>query len=246
MLSGWRGMLFAALAASIFWWAVGYSPDNQYNQYAHQQTLQFFADVSSTNGLLVVFTAVLAGVAVLTYFTLKEQADIMAGTLKQMGEDTQLARAQLRASLELEGICFQKDPQNPDGRWAIVLQLRNFGQTPARIIGAKIEKHIGPRKDDSSVFVLSANADETAAGYRLASDAFHTLRIECNEIGGGIDGWNGARRVRAMAYVWGRIEYTDIFDEAWYIAFQAMGDFGEIATMELCRVGNDAGRLKNG
>jgi hypothetical protein len=158
-------------------------------------------------------------------------------------EQSKTTRAQLRSYVDFERIHFTKDKNNPTSPWTIHIVVKNFGQTPCRLLGAKVEYSIGANRDDTIAFPFSERA-EAHPTTRIPPDHFQTIQIQCAEVGLGVEGWQQARREGKLAFVWGRIEYIDVFDAGWYLAFQAYCPFGEITAFGYCAAGNDFGPLK--
>ena len=153
-----------------------------------------------------------------------------------------VAFRQLRAYVDIESARLARNPHDANGPWSILIQVKNFGQTPAQIVAAKFEKQLGPRRNETVIFPFTQNAeDHPSPGVRIAPGHFHTVAIQCQEIGVGQAGWTARSLAHHKTYVWGRLEYVDAFSFRRFIRFQMYYDFDEMEQFALCESGNSEG-----
>src|ERR1700733_4963591 len=158
-LRGWRGTAVAAWSVVLFMWAIGYGPNQESNNSTPHCALNDVLAGISPEGVIAIFTVVLAVVGWLTYITFNRQGDIMQSTLAQMKVDAStraseanrqfgLLKAQIRLASDqlnathrpkiiVHSISLPMDfsPHNPDDMHIGASMLYfNIGSSPANII----------------------------------------------------------------------------------------------------------------
>lgn len=181
---------------------------------------------------------VAAGAAKDAAIVAKIQAGTAEATLRVL-QDT--AEKELRAYIFVNEATFQMEP---DGRWAILIKLRNSGQTPAYDVRAVVERDFAAPRNEASVFPLTDEADIFPT-FTFAPQSPHTIHLPCDEppldIARGQDGWYAISQSDMRAYVWGRIDYST-FGKPHWTTFQMVNYFSNVASFSFCAAGNDSSR----
>jgi hypothetical protein len=169
--------------------------------------------------------------------TAKTQAETARGTLVTM-QDT--AERQLRAYVFIDDAKFEHAP-SPPHLWRIILVIKNFGQTPAYDVIARIDRDITARRPDDALIQFSNNAT-TYPRTTVAPQKWAAIQIPCDQpfcrLAHGEDGWAAATKSGNYAYLWGRIDYVTLGKPRW-ITFQMQCHFGQITNFGYSLNGND-------
>jgi hypothetical protein len=170
----------------------------------------------------------------------KEAARAAGESAKAARDTVELARKtaerELRAYVMVDTVAFFQ-PDGPDGRTYIHVELKNFGQTPCYrgelIAGADVclTKPLD--------FVIPL--DEKSERYpevTMAPGHLHIIHIERSEEVTGK--WHSLNDSGKTAYVWGRLIYQDAFDNKHVTEFQLFNPFFNALNFAFCKVGNTA------
>jgi hypothetical protein len=185
------------------------------------------------------------------------QAIFMSRTLREVREATKVsqdlaksardsadiadrtAKNQLKAYMAID-IAHFEPPRDTASPWYIHVAVKNFGQTPASSLIVKTEYKIAPQENGHPVFPLSINAQTHPKAY-FAPGHQQTVRIHCPEMGiGGNQKWDEFGHANYKAYLWGRIDYIDCFEEPRFLTFQMLCHFGQVTGFAQCAVGNES------
>jgi len=151
------------------------------------------------------------------------------------------ARRQLRAYVDIESAEYGKNPDDETAPWNILLTVRNFGQTPAREVIITIDTAVGTQKNDRIVFQLSASADKQPPT-RIPPSHWITVSAPPG-IAPGLAGFDAATQANQCSYIWGRIEYLDVFGTKSWLTFQMVCSFHGVGSFVYCPAGNGDGTL---
>jgi hypothetical protein len=184
---------------------------NQSNPAPEQTHQQNPSGKSDNESLLVWFTGLLAFVGLLQVGALVWQVVVLNRTLHQMREGTQ---KQLRAYM-LVARCqlVLEPPNNPEAQ----VIVKNFGQTPAH----KIQQWIGispgayPRTSGLTSPKIYTPASENSIGPQETQMSTTRLKMPLPEQVIPILG-----TTKLTFYVYGEIEYTDVFGHRWNTKYQ--------------------------
>jgi hypothetical protein len=150
-------------------------------------------------------------------------------------------KRQLRAYVMIEKVFLEAEP-NPPNNWAIHIEIKNFGQTPAYGVIVTSEYELTDPKGDELIFLITTAAQKHARTIMGPSKVL-TLRLPCNVIPcyltNGTFGFTQMSNAGKRAYVWGRIDYTT-FDEHRWLTFQMVCHMGQVTAFGFCEAGNDA------
>jgi hypothetical protein len=221
MLKGWRGIVVVAFSITLFWWAIGYAPNQELDKGSRGEAQEFFVDLTSAASLTCIFTAVLAGVGVFTWLTFNRQAGIMDATLKQMQRDAADRSTEFNCQFELiarnaisaeamERAYVFVGPLKVEATGAsdemrtgtrVFLVAQNFGKTPAIIKAVHAE--VADVLPESAIYTKEPKWPQD---YVLGAGQREPAPDEPDETG--LYFWSKSPNVQ---YFFGYVKYTDIF-----------------------------------
>lgn len=143
---------------------------------------------------------------------------------EQMAEARESAERQLRAYVFVDTAHFAR-PETEDGDarpWPIHIVIKNFGQTPAFNLTIKAARGIDLDAANSRALEIPSGADISPC-VAVAPNHITTMRLAGLE--NGIIDWREAARLRQKAYLWGRIDYFDVFGHSHFTTFQMVCAF---------------------
>jgi hypothetical protein len=143
------------------------------------------------------------------------------------------AERQLRAYVMLDRASIKS---TATGQHYIDLAFKNWGKTPAHNGVVKFESDVCALKEKDLIIPLTDKA-ETMSNLVFAPGHQQTIHINKNEISW--TNWQNGGWGMAV-YVWGRLNYTDAFDEPRFTTFQLVHTFTEVEEFAVCANGNEA------
>ena len=237
--SGWFAAGLCILVGFVF--VVGWSSAQPHHREAvncaanctdNQKTQDVAAQIVATyTKLLAWFTAVLAlstiGLWSVSYLSLRHA--------------NKTTKRQLRAYVMIEGAVLEAEPNLPND-WAIHVQVKNFGQTPAYGVAITTEYELADPKPTEAIFPITAAAIKHARTI-MGPNKIHVLRLPCDNtrcyLTNGTFGFSRISSAGKKVYVWGRIDYMT-FDEHRWLTFQLVCHMGQVTAFSFSEAGNDA------
>jgi hypothetical protein len=130
----------------------------------------------------------------------------------------------------------------PDQYWAIVLQVKNFGQTPAYGVSIVTDYALTDPIQPNAILPIAASAEKHARTI-MGPGKIHVVRLPCSVtrclLTNGEFGFAKMSEAGNKVYVWGRIDYMT-FDEHRWLTFQLVCHMGQVTSFSFCEAGNDA------
>jgi hypothetical protein len=150
------------------------------------------------------------------------------------------AMRQLRAYVLVKEATFVEPPEV--GRpWEVNLTLENYGQTPAYDATVRLSRELEPAKPSDAVLTLGADV-KPLGQLPIPPRNPQIIRNTCAEWHSELIRWNDIARNKREAYIWGRVDYSDIDGNPCFTRFQMVNRFGATLSFSFCEKGNETDR----
>jgi hypothetical protein len=143
---------------------------------------------------------------------------------EQIAEARKSSERQLRAYVFVDEAHFAR-PETEDGDarpWLIHVVIKNFGQTPAFNLTIKAARGIDLNAANSKALEIPSDADISPC---VAVAPNHVTTMRLGGLENGVIDWRQAARLRQKVYLWGRVDYFDVFGHPHFTAFQMVCAF---------------------
>lgn len=155
----------------------------------------------------------------------------------QIAETRRSAERQQRAYVLIETSEFgvPKTAGGNEEPWYVHIVFKNFGQTPAHFSVVKAMLALGTPKPVDTLLELTSEATVYSEA-TIPPGNTHTVRVRC--LDNGLADYLARRATGDHAYIWGRIDYIDIFGGKNFTEFQMVQVFGQLHQFAFCNKGN--------
>jgi len=147
-----------------------------------------------------------------------------------------VAKAQLRAYVCIDWV--RREKNEIDNLWEVHIRIKNFGQTPAYNMQTWVGKAL-MNPDDANFD--SYNQLPTMNQGTWPPNHPYVVRMVLNEIQNEV-GWMKFTERKELLYIWGRVEYVDIFDNKCFTDFRLSQTFNGAKEFATCEEGNQTDR----